>query len=37
VVGHRLKALDCYPPRWIVDEFPSAEEIEQMQSQDWST
>ena len=35
-VGHRLEPLDCYPPRWLVETFPSPDEIAEMQPEDWS-
>lgn len=30
VVGHMLKIQDCYPPRYLVSEFPSDREIQQL-------
>jgi hypothetical protein len=35
-VGHMMKPLDCYPPRWFVNEFPSPEQVEQLNALDWS-
>jgi len=35
VVGERMAAQDCYPPRWFVDEFPSPAEIEAIGVEDW--
>lgn len=31
VVGHMFEPLDCYPPRWLVTDFPTPEQWEQMQ------
>lgn len=36
VVGKRMEAEDCYPPRWLVTDFPTPEQIEQMKLEDWS-
>ncbi len=30
VVGHLMNPLGCYSPRWLVDGFPSRDEIEKM-------
>ena len=36
VVGHLMAPLDCYPPRWLVDDFPSRAEIEKMSPEQWA-
>jgi hypothetical protein len=28
----RMTPLDCYPPRWSVDDFPTKEQLQQMQT-----
>ena len=33
--GHLMTPLECYPPRWLVDDFPSREEIEKMSPEKW--
>lgn len=35
VAGHLMAPLDCYPPRWLVDGFPSRDEIEKMGPENW--
>jgi uncharacterized protein YtpQ (UPF0354 family) len=35
-IGQRMIPLDCYPPRWSVDDFPSEAEIAQMGPENWS-
>ena len=30
VAGHRMKPLDMYPPRWLLDDFPSPNELEKI-------
>jgi uncharacterized protein YtpQ (UPF0354 family) len=35
VAGHLMAPLDCYPPRWMVDGFPSKDEIEKMSPENW--
>lgn len=34
-VGHLMQPLDRYPPRWLVDEFPSEEEIARLRPENW--
>ncbi len=34
-LGHLMKYVDCYPPRWFVDEFPSKDQIVQMRPESW--
>jgi hypothetical protein len=36
VVGHLMTLLDCYRPRWFVNDFPSQEQIEQLNAESWS-
>jgi hypothetical protein len=31
VVGDMIEPLDCYPPRFLVNEFPSAEQIARLE------
>lgn len=33
VAGHRMKPQSMYPPRWLVEDFPSTEELAQLKSQ----
>jgi hypothetical protein len=33
-VGHLMTEQDCYPPRWLVTDFPSPDQIEQMAAED---
>jgi hypothetical protein len=35
VVGDLMTPLDCYPQRWLVDSFPTPEQIARMQPEDW--
>jgi hypothetical protein len=35
-VGSMMQPLEMYPPRWLVDDFPTPEQVEQMQGEDWS-
>lgn len=35
-LGDRLLPLDDYPPRWFVDDFPAAEEIESLGPENWN-
>lgn len=35
VAGDLLTPLDCYPPRWLVKEWPTTEQIEVMAGGDW--
>ncbi len=30
VAGHRMKKLDLYPPRWLLDDFPTPDELERI-------
>jgi hypothetical protein len=30
VLGHRMTETDYYPPRWLVDDFPSEDEFEEL-------
>jgi hypothetical protein len=30
-----MQPLDRYPPRWLVNEFPSEEQIARMRPEDW--
>lgn len=34
-VGHLMQPMDRYPPRWLVAEFPSPEQIARMQPENW--
>jgi hypothetical protein len=36
VAGHLLAPLDCYPPRWLVEDFPSRDQIEKMSPEQWA-
>ena len=36
VVGHLMTPLDCYPPRWLVEDFPSKDQIEKMSPEQWA-
>jgi hypothetical protein len=35
-VGHLMRPLEMYPPRWLVEDFPTPEQVEAMQGEDWS-
>ena len=36
-LGARMTPLDHYPPRWFVDDFPTPQEIERLQPENWSS
>lgn len=36
VAGHLMTPLDCYPPRWLVEDFPSRDQIEKMSPEQWA-
>ncbi|HEX7379509.1 MAG TPA: DUF1444 family protein [Pirellulales bacterium] len=35
VAGQLMSPLDCYPPRWFVDAWPTDEQIEALGAEDW--
>lgn len=36
VAGHLMTPLDYYPPRWLVEDFPSMDQIEKMCPEQWA-
>ncbi len=35
-VGYLLEPLDCYPPRWFAEEFPTAAQLDAMHAENWT-
>ena len=36
VAGELMEPEDCYPPRWLVGDFPSDDQIEETGAEEWS-
>ena len=35
VAGELMEPEDCYPPRWLVEDFPSEEQIAEAGAEEW--
>ena len=35
VVADKMELQECYPPRWLVLDFPSLEHIKEMEAETW--